>query len=62
MVLPLWAVHEHANASAREDAVLFSIHGTPVLSALGLFDEEAYSEHGGHQPATSVFQVSNQGL
>jgi len=26
-----------------------------VFDALGLYREEAYEEHGGHQPVTSVF-------
>ena len=38
-----------------EEAILFSIHDTPVFEALGLYHEEAYGEHGGHQPVTSVF-------
>ena len=62
VVLPPWAVHEHANTSASGDAVLFSIHDTPVLTALGLFYEEAYTEHDGHQPVTSVFHVTKHGL
>jgi gentisate 1,2-dioxygenase len=55
VALPPWALHEHANASAQEDAVLFSIQDGPVLKALGLFYEEAYDENGGHQKITSQF-------
>ena len=55
IALPPWSVHEHANRSARDDAVLFSIQDAPVLSALGLFYEEAYDENGGHQAVTSNF-------
>jgi gentisate 1,2-dioxygenase len=55
LALPPWALHEHANASEREDAVLFSIQDAPVLEALGLFYEEVYGENGGHQTVTSKF-------
>ncbi len=39
--LPAWALHEHANPSASEDAILFSINDFPTLQALGLYKEEA---------------------
>ncbi len=52
---PPWALHEHANASASDDAVLFSIQDTPVLDALGLYREEVLSENGGHQKIASTF-------
>jgi gentisate 1,2-dioxygenase len=55
IALPPWALHEHANTSSSEDAVLFSIQDTPVLQALGLYYEEALSENGGHQEVTSTF-------
>jgi gentisate 1,2-dioxygenase len=55
LALPPWALHEHANGSAIEDAVLFSIQDTPVLNALGLYYEEALSENGGRQKITSTF-------
>ena len=61
VVLPPWALHEHANGSASADAVLFSIQDAPVLTALGLFYEEAYTENDGHQHVTSVFPASCQG-
>ena len=48
-VVPSWAWHEHANASEREDAVLFSFSDLPSMHALGLYREEAYTENGGHQ-------------
>src|SRR5258706_8897024 len=54
---PSWALHEHANTSAREDAVLFSIHDTPVLEKLGLYHEEAMAENGGRQNVASTFKV-----
>jgi gentisate 1,2-dioxygenase len=55
IALPPWALHEHANASASDDAVLFSIQDTPVLDALGLYHEEPLIENGGHQKITSTF-------
>lgn len=38
--VPNWARHQHINASASQDALLFSVHDTPVLRALGLYREE----------------------
>lgn len=58
VALPPWALHEHANTSAKEDAVLFSIQDTPVLEALGLYYEEAFGESGGHQEVTSDFEAA----
>ena len=55
LALPPWALHEHANTSSSEDAVLFSIQDTPVLQALGLYYEESLDDDGGHQKATSTF-------
>ena len=52
---PSWAVHEHANTSAKEDAVLFSINDAPVLEALGLYYEEEFTEGGGRQRVSSTF-------
>ena len=56
IALPPWSLHEHANSSATDDAVLFSIQDAPVLSALGLFYEEEFSENGGHQEIMSTFE------
>jgi gentisate 1,2-dioxygenase len=39
-VVPSWSVHEHANLSAGEDAVLFSFSDLPVMHALGLYREQ----------------------
>jgi gentisate 1,2-dioxygenase len=55
VVLPSWALHEHANVSSRDAAVLFSIQDRPVLDALGLYREEALTENGGHQKITASF-------
>ena len=55
IALPPWSLHEHANSSATDDAVLFSIQDAPVLNALGLFYEEEFTENGGHQKITSAF-------
>jgi len=48
--VPSWAWHEHANASASEDACLFSFNDLPVMQALGLYREEAFGDNGGQQP------------
>jgi gentisate 1,2-dioxygenase len=40
-IVPLWAWHEHANASSRDEAILFSMHDEPILRAFGLYREEA---------------------
>ncbi|OGA61563.1 MAG: NADPH dehydrogenase [Betaproteobacteria bacterium RIFCSPLOWO2_12_FULL_65_14] len=38
--LPSWAPHSHANASANEDAVLFSFNDFPAMRALALYREQ----------------------
>jgi gentisate 1,2-dioxygenase len=48
-VVPSWAPHEHGNLSDREDACLFCFNDFPVMRALGLYHEEAWTENGGHQ-------------
>lgn len=48
--VPSWAWHEHANASDREDACLFSFSDLPVVHSLGLYREEAFGDNGGNQP------------
>jgi gentisate 1,2-dioxygenase len=40
-IVPLWAWHEHASASATDEAILFSMHDEPILKAFGLYREEA---------------------
>ena len=55
-VVPSWACHEHANGSTGAPAILFSIHDTPVMVALGKHREEAYTENDGRQPVTGVFE------
>jgi gentisate 1,2-dioxygenase len=57
LTLPSWALHEHANVSERDDAVLFSIQDRPVLEALGLYREEPLTERGGHQAVLSTFKA-----
>jgi gentisate 1,2-dioxygenase len=47
--VPPWTWHEHANASASEDAVLFSFNDLPVMRKLGFYAEQALDENGGHQ-------------
>jgi gentisate 1,2-dioxygenase len=39
-VVPLWSWHEHANHSSTEEAILFSMHDSPILNAFGLYREE----------------------
>lgn len=53
-VIPTWSWHEHASADG--EAILFSVQDTPVMQALGLYREQAYREHDGHQPITRVFE------
>jgi gentisate 1,2-dioxygenase len=55
LALPSWALHEHANLSPHDPAVLFSIQDRPVFEALGLYREEALADDGGHQPVSSAF-------
>jgi gentisate 1,2-dioxygenase len=47
--VPSWMWHEHANASASEDACLFTFNDLPVMQSLGLYREEAYGDNGGQQ-------------
>jgi len=47
--VPSWAWHEHANGSSSEDACLFDFNDLPVIRSLGLYREESYADHGGHQ-------------
>lgn len=42
-IVPLWSWHEHANRSAKEEAVLFSMNDAPVLKPFGLYREEGRS-------------------
>jgi len=39
-IVPLWHWHEHANTSASDDAILFSMNDAPVLKPFGLYREE----------------------
>lgn len=48
--IPSWFCHEHANHSSTEPAALFAFHDRPVMHALGLYREEAYTTNNGHQP------------
>jgi gentisate 1,2-dioxygenase len=56
LALPPWALHEHANRSAADPAILFSIQDRPVLEALGLYREEALMENDGHQAVSARFR------
>jgi gentisate 1,2-dioxygenase len=57
-VVPSWAVHEHINWSGDERAILFSIQDTPLLKAVNKYREEAYTENGGRQVISGVFDPS----
>ena len=46
-IIPLWSWHEHANRSAKEEAILFSMHDLPILKAFGLYREEEREESAG---------------
>ena len=48
--IPAWACHEHTNGSQTEVAALFAFTDAPIIQALGLYREERYTAHGGHQP------------
>lgn len=52
--VPAWTWHEHANASASEDACLFSFNDFPVMEKLGFWREQALEENGGHQVVTQT--------
>ena len=38
--IPNWAMHDHRNLSASEDAVMFSVNDIPLVRFLGLYREE----------------------
>ena len=48
LTIPPFAWHEHLNESG-EEAVLFSTTDAPVLEALCLYREDAYTKNGGRQ-------------
>lgn len=56
-VVPTWAWHEHASADGPDggEAILFSVQDTPIVRALGLYREQPYPDHGGHQPIVRTF-------
>lgn len=41
LVVPPWAWHEHENASATGEAILFQMNDIPAMKALGLYREQA---------------------
>lgn len=44
--LPAWAVHEHINTSASDEAILFSFTDHPVMEPLGLYREKEMERQG----------------
>ncbi|MFM0734772.1 cupin domain-containing protein [Paraburkholderia sediminicola] len=52
--VPAWAMHEHANGDASDDACLFSFNDFPVIRKLGLWLEKPYLENNGHQTIETV--------
>lgn len=52
--VPSWAFHEHANASATDDACLFCFSDLPVMKSLGLYREQALADNGGHQQVSAA--------
>jgi gentisate 1,2-dioxygenase len=55
LTMPSWALREHHNTSAGEDAILFSISDSPVLQKLGLNRSAVHEENGGHQSVERTF-------
>jgi gentisate 1,2-dioxygenase len=49
LVVPPWAWHEHLNASAREEAILFHMDDAPAMHALDLYRAEGYAPNDGRQ-------------
>jgi gentisate 1,2-dioxygenase len=58
VALPPYCWHEHVNRSNSEPAFLYSSIDEPVIEALNLLHEDAYAEHGGHQPVTGRYSES----
>ncbi len=56
-VIPSWATHEHVNGDPDAPALLFSVHDTPLLKALGKHRSEAHESSNGRQQVTAEFVV-----
>ena len=52
--VPNWCWHEHA-AGPDGDAVLFAASDAPILHALGVYREQAYTANDGHQSVSGAF-------
>jgi len=57
-VVPTWTLHEHANASPSDEAVLFSFNDLPTMRALAVYREEEYAENGGHQTVRELVNAA----
>ncbi len=55
LCVPTWAVHEHANTSDTEEAILFSTNDIPIFEKLDLQKVEEYTENGGYQKEIGQF-------
>ena len=55
LCVPTWAVHEHANTSDTEEAILFSTNDIPIFEKLDLQKVEEYKENGGYQKEIGQF-------
>jgi gentisate 1,2-dioxygenase len=53
-VVPLWHWHEHANTTANDDAILFSMNDAPVLKPFGLYREQGPGESRREHETASV--------
>jgi gentisate 1,2-dioxygenase len=53
-VIPSWATHEHLNDEA-DPALLFSVHDTPLLKAVGKYRREPHDSPDGRQRVTGEF-------
>jgi 1-hydroxy-2-naphthoate dioxygenase len=57
--VPNWAWHEHMNRSKTQEAILFSVNDTPIVSAFGHYREEPENSlHAKQTPPVPVPHVS----
>jgi gentisate 1,2-dioxygenase len=56
-VIPSWATHEHVNDEA-DPALLFSVHDTPLLQAVGKYRSESHELRDGRQRVIGEFSAN----